>query len=53
MNPKVKVPAVVGSIVTVALAVLAGLNTVPDLAPVCTAAITALNTTVGYITYDS
>ena len=52
MNRKVKMPAIVGTVATVVLAVLAGLGTVPELAPVCTAAITAINTTVGYFTYE-
>lgn len=51
LNPKVKVPAIVGTIATITLAVLAGVGTVPELAPVCTAATTAVNTTVGYFTY--
>jgi hypothetical protein len=51
LHPKVKLPAIVGTVATLALAVLAGLGTVPELAPICTAATTAINTTVGYFTY--
>ena len=47
---KVKIPAQVGLGITIALGVLAGLGTVPELAPVCTGAATAINTAVGYVT---
>lgn len=52
MNRKVKLPAIVGSIATVVLAVLAGLGTIPELAPIATAASVAITTTVGYFTYE-
>lgn len=51
LNPKVKVPAIVGSIVTIGLAVLAAAGTVPELAPVATAGTTALTTLSGYFAY--
>jgi hypothetical protein len=51
MNPKVKVPAIIGTVASLALAVLAGAGTIPELAPICTAATTAITTTVGYFTY--
>jgi hypothetical protein len=52
MHPKVKVPAIVGTVISVALAVLAGAGTIPDLAPICAAATTAVTTTVGYFTFE-
>ena len=52
MNRKVKLPAIVGTVASVALAVLAGAGTIPELAPICTAATTAITTTVGYFTFE-
>lgn len=49
---KVKIPAKVGVGLTITLGVLAGLGTVPDLAPVCLGAATAINTAVGYWTAE-
>lgn len=51
LHPKVKVPAVVGTVITVILAVLAGLNTVPEVAAYAAAGTTILNTISGYFTF--
>ena len=45
---KVKIPARVGVGLTITLGLLAGLGTVPALAPACTAATLAITTAVGY-----
>lgn len=52
LHPKVKVPAIVGTVVTVALAVLAALTGIPALIPYVTAATTLLTTVSGYLTYS-
>lgn len=53
LHPKVKVPAVVGAIITIGLAVLSAVGAnVPDAAAVCTGAVTAINTVAGYLTYS-
>lgn len=49
----VKLPAIAGTVATIVLAVLAGLGTVPELAPACTAASTALTTAIGYLTAEA
>ncbi len=52
LHSKVKVPAVIGTVLTITLAVLAAVGAgVPSIAPVCTAAVTALQTISGYFTY--
>lgn len=51
LHPKVKVPAVVGTCIAIALAVLAAVGTVPAAAPYAAIAVTLLNTVAGYFTY--
>lgn len=50
IHPKVQVPAIVGTVVTVLLAVLSGLTGVPAIAPYIAAALTVLQAISGYIT---
>lgn len=53
LHPKVKVPAVVGTVITVDRAVLTAVGSnVPEVAPICTGAVTAINTIAGYLTYS-
>lgn len=47
---KVKVPAIVGTVVTVILAVLSGLAGIPAIAPYVAAGITILHFVAGYLT---
>lgn len=51
LHPKVKVPAVVGTVITIALAVTSGLTSIPAAAPYVAAAVTTLQTISGYFTY--
>lgn len=49
---KVKVPAVVGTVATIGLAVAAGVGAaIPETVPVTTAISTGILTTIGYFTY--
>ncbi len=56
LHPKVKVPAIIGTIISVALAValaaLAGASDVPAVAAYAAAGVTALQTISGYLTYS-
>lgn len=52
LHPKVKVPAVVGTVITVALAVLAALGSVPEGAPYAAAGTTLINSIAGYFAYE-
>ena len=52
LHRKVKVPAVVGTIATIGLAVAAGVGAaIPEAVPVTTAVTTGILTTIGYFTY--
>lgn len=50
VHPKVKVPAIVGIIITVILAVLSALTSVPALAPYVSIGLTIVTTISGYLT---
>jgi hypothetical protein len=50
VHPKVKVPAIVGVIITVILAILSALTSVPALAPYVTIGLTIVTTISGYLT---
>lgn len=53
IHPKVKVPAIVGTVLTITLAVLAAVGTgVPSLVPIVTALTTLIHTATGYLTYS-
>lgn len=53
LHRKVKVPAVVGTVLTITLAVLAAIGTgVPSLVPIVTAVTTLIHTATGYFTYS-
>lgn len=52
LHPKVKVPAVVGTVVSVALGVLAVFGDVPEIAPYAAIGTTFINTVAGYFTYS-
>ena len=52
VHPKVKVPAVVGTVIAIVLAVLAGLSAVPEFAPYVAIGVTAINSVAGYLTYS-
>lgn len=52
IHPKVKVPAVVGTVIAIVLAVLAGLSAVPELAPYVAIGVTVVNAVTGYLTYS-
>jgi hypothetical protein len=52
IHPKVKVPAVVGTIVAIVLAVLAALTTVPAAAPYVAIGTTVITAVTGYLTYS-
>ncbi len=51
IHPKVKVPAVVGTIIAIVLAVLSGLTAVPAAAPYVAIGVTVINGIAGYLTY--
>ena len=52
LHPKVRVPAIIGTILTVVLAVLSAASGVPSIAPFVAAAVTLLQTVSGYLTYS-
>ncbi len=51
LHPKVKVPAIVGTVITIGLAVATALTSVPATAVYAAAGVTFLNTVAGYFTY--
>lgn len=53
IHPKVKVPAVVGTVIAIALAVLTAVGTsVPAAVPYTAIAITVITAITGYLTYS-
>lgn len=50
VHPKVKVPAIVGVVITVVLAILSALTSVPTLAPYVSIGITLITAISGYLT---
>lgn len=53
LHPKVKVPAVIGTIIAIVLAVLAGLTAVPAVAPYVAIGVTIINSVSAYFTYSA